>query len=286
MGNILKKTKMHSFHLVDNSPWPFMGSMGALTVTLGAVLYFHGYLLGSSLLSVGFLQLISVSTVWWRDVIRESTFQGHHTFNVQKGLRMGMFLFIVSEVMFFFSFFWAFFHSSISSSVEICCVWPPHGIQVFNTLGVPFLNTFILVFSGLTATWAHRAICKSKFEQTRIALILTLSLAVMFTNLQLCEYLEASYAICDSVYGSVFYLLTGFHGFHVLIGTIFILVCYFRFCSGHFSPLRHLGFEMSLWYWHFVDVVWIFLFITLYWWGNTSYPLVQEDIIFFEKNAI
>jgi len=261
-------TKRHSFHLVDTSPWPLLGSISALAVTLGAVLFFHGYYMGETLLMGGFLHLILVSFAWWRDVIDEATFQGCHTRNVQYGLRLGMFLFIISEIMFFFSFFWAFFHSSIAPSVEIGCSWPPQGVKTLDTMDLPLINTFILLSSGFSITWAHHALISNKFEQTRVALIITILFAILFTDLQFNEYLEAEFSIADSVYGSVFFLITGFHGFHVIVGTIFIIVCYFRFTKNHFSSERHLGFEMSIWYWHFVDVVWILVFLMVYWWSN------------------
>jgi len=265
--------KRHPFHLVDPSPWPFLGSLGAFSTVIGAVLYFHGFFKGELILMAGFLQLIFVSFGWWSDVVAEGTFQGCHTKKVQYGLRMGMFLFIVTEVMFFFSFFWAFFHSSIAPSVEIGCTWPPYGIKTFDTMGLPFLNTLILLTSGFSVTWAHHALIHQKFEQTRVALILTILFALMFTDLQVNEYLEAEFSISDGIYGSVFFMITGFHGFHVIIGTIFLIVCYFRFCLCHFSSKRHLGFEMAIWYWHFVDVVWILVFISIYWWGNTQVVL-------------
>jgi len=261
--------KRHLFHLVDPSPWPLFAALGAFLVTTNAVLFFHEFDSGS-LLFYSFIYLAVTSAYWWRDVIREATFQGCHTSVVQRGLRLGMILFIVSEVMFFFSFFWAFFASSLSPSVEIGCVWPPHNLKVFSAWGVPLLNTFILVLSGVTVTWAHHALLLGNYVQTNFSLLITIALAILFTNLQICEYLEADFSISDGIYGSVFYMATGFHGFHVLIGTIFLIVCYFRHAKGHFSRTHHVGFESAIWYWHFVDVVWLFLFLVIYWWGNTS----------------
>ena len=197
--------KRHPFHLVDPSPWPFLGSISAFSVAIGAVLFFHGFNKGEILLSGGLIHLISVSIAWWADVIDEATFQGCHTKKVQKGLRMGMFLFIISEVMFFFSFFWAFFHSSISPSVEIGCIWPPAGIKTLDTKGLPLINTFILLTSGFSITWAHHALVTWKFEQARFALIITILYAILFTNLQINEYLEADFSISDGVYGSLFF---------------------------------------------------------------------------------
>ena len=206
--------------------------------------------------------------VWFRDVVREGTFQGHHTKVVQKGLKMGMILFITSEVMFFFAFFWGFFHSSLAPTVELGSVWPPMGINVLNPWEVPLLNTAILLCSGVTVTWAHHALVAGSRSQALSGLFLTISLGVIFTMLQAFEYLEASFTIADSVYGSCFYMATGFHGFHVLVGTLFLAVCLFRLYNHHFTRQHHLGFEAAAWYWHFVDVVWLFLFVSIYWWGN------------------
>jgi len=197
--------KRHPFHLVDPSPWPFFASISVFSAAIGAVLYFHGYYEGESLLLYSFLVLIFISSAWWSDVIHESTFQGCHTKKVQKGLRLGMVLFIVSEVMFFFSFFWAFFHSSIAPSVEIGCYWPPFGIKVLFTFGYPLLNTFILIASGCSLTWAHCAIQQRKYNHVRDSLIVTILLAIFFKNIQELEYLESEFSIYDGIYGSVFF---------------------------------------------------------------------------------
>jgi len=261
----------HPFHLVDPSPWPFFASLSAFVSTIGGVMYMHGYHGGGSMLFLGFSMIIYSMFVWWRDVIREATFEGHHTSYVQLGLRAGMILFIVSEIMFFFAFFWAFFHSSLAPTVEIGAVWPPKGIQVLNPWEIPFLNTIILLSSGATVTWAHHAIVVGGSDgrkQGMYALILTICLASIFTGFQVLEYLEAPFTISDSVYGSTFFLATGFHGFHVFIGTIFLTVCFFRLFYSHFTKRHHFGFEAAAWYWHFVDVVWLFLFVSIYWWGG------------------
>ena len=262
----------------------FLGSISVFSVAIGAVLFFHGFYKGEIILSGALIHLICVTIAWWSDVIDESTFQGCHTKKVQEGLRLGMCLFIASEVMFFFSFFWAFFHSSIAPSVEIGCSWPPVGIKTFDTMGLPLINTLILLTSGFSITWAHHAIITSRFEQTRYALIITILFALMFTNLQFNEYLEADFSISDSVYGSLFFLITGFHGTHVIIGTIFICVCYGRLCLCHFSASRHLGLEMAIWYWHFVDVVWILVFVFIYYWGNS--PGVCDGAFLEEFNFL
>jgi len=261
----------HGFHLVDPSPWPFFASLGAFTTVSGVTLYMHGFQAGFDTTLLGFSMVLYSMYVWWRDITREATFQGRHTSVVQTGLRSGMILFIVSEIMFFVAFFWAFFHSSLSPSIDIGAMWPPQGIEVLNCWGVPFVNTLILLTSGITVTWAHHAIVANQKNQTQnevlISLGITILLAVFFTYLQYLEYSEATFGISDGVYGSTFYLATGFHGFHVFVGTIFLTVCLFRALFGHFQIHHHFGFEAAAWYWHFVDVVWLFLFVSMYWWS-------------------
>lgn len=273
-----KHTKFHTFHLVDPSPWPLTTAFGLLYTTFGAVLYFHFYKLGAMFFFLGFFITLFSFICWCRDIVREATFEGHHTKNVQKNIRIGFVLFIVSEIMFFFAFFWAYFHSSFSPTIEIGCVWPPPGINIFNPWSIPFLNTIILLTSGITLTWAHHLIIKRIYDD-EVAFSYTLILAFFFTFLQLYEYNNAPFSINDSVFGSCFFMTTGFHGFHVLVGSIFIYVTFYRYISKHFSKERHLGFEICAWYWHFVDVVWLFLFICLYWWPSIKNINTLENII-------
>jgi heme/copper-type cytochrome/quinol oxidase subunit 3 len=262
----MSSIQRHPYHLVDASPWPIVSSLSALVTATGAAMFMHSFQNGEKILFLGLFMVISSMSVWWRDVIREATFNGYHTKTVQYGLRMGMILFIVSEVMFFFAFFWAFFHSSLSPAIEIGSVWPPESINPFDPWGVPLLNTVILLLSGSTVTWAHHEILAGRKGPALGSLLLTLALAVAFTGFQVLEYLEASFNISDGVYGSTFFMATGFHGFHVIIGTIFLTVCYIRLAKNHFTTSHHLGFEAAAWYWHFVDVVWLFLFVVVYWW--------------------
>jgi cytochrome c oxidase subunit 3 len=212
--------------------------------------------------------LILVRIKWWRDVSRERSYQGLHTSIVELGLRWGIILFIVSEVFFFLSFFWAFFHRSLSPRVEIGGVWPPLGIQPFNPFSVPLLNTIILLSSGVRVTWSHHRIILNEHQKIIKSLLITVILGLYFTCLQGIEYLEASFRIADSIYGSTFFIATGFHGIHVIIGTIFLLICYLRALVGLFNQDHHMGFEAASWYWHFVDVVWLFLYVSIYWWGR------------------
>lgn len=258
----------HPFHLVDPSPWPLFGCFAAFVSTVGGVMYMHAYTGGGYMLSFGIIMIMYVMWVWWRDVIREATYQGHHTLPVQIGLRYGMLLFIVSEIMFFLAFFWAFFHSSLAPNVEIGAVWPPKGITVLNPWEVPFLNTVILLSSGAAVTWAHHAILAGYRQQAIIGLVTTILLALIFTGFQAYEYLEATFTISDGIYGSTFFLSTGFHGFHVIIGTLFLIVCAIRLFNHHFTPKHHFGFECAAWYWHMVDVIWLFLFVCIYYWGG------------------
>lgn len=255
----------HPYHLVDPSPWPYVMSCGVLLTTLGTVVYFHYSQL--FLVLTGLISIILCMFVWFKDVVRESTFQGYHTKVTVYGLKLGFLLFIVSEILFFFSFFWAFFHSSLSPSVEIGVMWPPTGINPLNPFSVPLLNTAILLSSGATVTWAHHSIVNGNREESLKGLSLTVILGLIFTALQAVEYVEAPFSIADSVYGSTFFVATGFHGLHVIIGTIFLFVCLIRLNYSHFTRSHHLGFEAASWYWHFVDVVWLFLYVCIYWWG-------------------
>nr|QVM79197.1 cytochrome c oxidase subunit III [Tsivoka simplicicollis] len=258
--------KNHPFHLVDVSPWPILGALGAMTTMMGLIKWFHLY--ESNLLLLGFLITSLVMYQWWRDIVREATFQGLHTFKVTLGLRWGMILFITSEVFFFISFFWGFFHNSLSPSIELGMNWPPKGIQAFNPIEIPLLNTLILLTSGLTVTWAHHSLMENNYKQALQGLSLTVILGLYFTMLQAYEYIEAPFTIADAAYGSSFFMATGFHGIHVIIGTTFLAVCLIRLFLNHFSPIHHFGFEAAAWYWHFVDVVWLFLYISIYWWGS------------------
>nr|YP_004222194.1 cytochrome c oxidase subunit III [Apochrysa matsumurae]BAJ61139.1 cytochrome oxidase subunit 3 [Apochrysa matsumurae] len=256
----------HPYHLVDYSPWPLTGAIGAMITTTGIVKWFHQY--DNSLLILGNIVTLLTMYQWWRDVTREGTYQGLHTLSVTLGLRWGMILFILSEVFFFVSFFWAFFHSSLAPSIEIGQTWPPMGIKSFNPLEIPLLNTVILLSSGVTITWAHHSLMSNNYTQTSQGLLFTVILGIYFSILQAYEYIESPFTIADSVYGSTFFMATGFHGLHVLIGTTFLLICLIRHINFHFSKYHHFGFEAAAWYWHFVDVVWLFLYISIYWWGS------------------
>jgi len=258
----------HGFHLVDPSPWPLISGLSALMLTFGGVMYMHGYTGGAFLCRLGLLSVLFMMFVWWRDIIREATYEGQHTTQVQTGLKLGMLLFITSEIMFFVAFFWAFFHVSFNPSHAIGGVWPPMGLTALDPWAVPLLNTLLLLTSGATVTVCHHSIVMGYKSLAIKSLSVTIVLAVIFTALQGYEYATAPFTIADGVYGSTFFMATGFHGFHVIIGTCFLSVCLLRVKWDQFTREQHFGFEAAAWYWHFVDVVWLFLFITIYWWGS------------------
>ncbi len=259
----------HPYHLVDPSPWPLIGSIAAGVMASGAVLFMHGH--GTVALIIGALMVLGTMAVWWRDVIREATFGGYHTPVVQIGLRFGMALFIASEVMFFAAFFWAFFTSSL---FPVGGVWPPKGITPFDPFEFPFLNTLILLLSGTTVTWAHHSLLEGNQKGLIQGLTVTVLLGLSFTCVQAYEYSHAAFHFTGGIYPSTFFMATGFHGFHVIIGTTFLAVCLWRSKRGDFTPTHHFGLEAAAWYWHFVDVVWLFLFICIYWWGmGAAVPL-------------
>ncbi|NP_007841.1 cytochrome c oxidase subunit III (mitochondrion) [Pongo abelii] len=256
----------HAYHMVKPSPWPLTGALSALLTTSGLTMWFHFH--STTLLLTGLLTNALTMYQWWRDVVRESTYQGHHTLPVQKGLRYGMILFITSEVFFFAGFFWAFYHSSLAPTPQLGGHWPPTGIIPLNPLEVPLLNTSVLLASGVSITWAHHSLMENNRTQMIQALLITILLGIYFTLLQASEYIEAPFTISDGIYGSTFFMATGFHGLHVIIGSTFLTVCLARQLLFHFTSKHHFGFEAAAWYWHFVDVVWLFLYVSIYWWGS------------------
>jgi len=349
MKDMRKYINSHGYHLVSPSPWPFCTALAIFGLTVTFLLIFQEIQpLGKINFFLSIVYLIVCLQGWFRDIIIEATYQGQHTRDVQQGLRYGFILFIVSEIMFFFGFFWAFFHVSLSPSIEIGGIWPPKGIHVFNYYEIPLLNTLILLVSGATITYAHKAffigsdtiekykyapllglgydfedlvdrnekdfstvltnffsrisfansenilipdkgfmlmegasiarkfIVLNKFfyyhSESRVeiakGLILTILLGIFFTIIQLYEYINAPFSISDGIYGSIFFLTTGFHGLHVLVGTIFLIVTFYRHYNYHFTREHHFGFEAAAWYWHFVDIVWLFLYISIYCWGS------------------
>nr|YP_009139046.1 cytochrome c oxidase subunit III [Cacopsylla coccinea]AKE49762.1 cytochrome c oxidase subunit III [Cacopsylla coccinea] len=258
--------KNHQFHLVDPSPWPLIISFVILNYTVMTLMFFNTKFYLPMTLTL-FL-ILWIMFIWWRDIQRESTYQGNHTSAVMISMKYGMILFITSEILFFVSFFWSFFHHSLSPNHELGLMWPPKDIFPFNPLNIPLMNTVILLSSGISVTWAHASMCCNNWNTTKISMLMTISLGIYFSFLQFYEYSSSPFSISDSVYGSTFFLTTGFHGIHVIIGTLFLLHVYLRLKTINFSFNHHLGMEMSIWYWHFVDVVWLFLYMTIYWWGK------------------
>jgi cytochrome c oxidase subunit 3 len=254
----------HFYHLVDDSPWPIFIAGGGVILTSRILNWF--YFKDLDMLFMRAVLILLIRFQWWRDVSREGAYLGLHSLGVELGLRRGIVLFIVSEVFFFLSFFWAFFHRRLSADPALGGVWPPVGVKTFDAFGIPLLNTLVLISSGVRVTWAHHALIRGEHDTRIKSLLITVGLGLYFTGLQAIEYLEASFSFSDGRYGSTFFLATGFHGFHVVVGTLFLVVCLSRLILNIFSHKHHLGFEIAAWYWHFVDVVWLFLYVFIYWW--------------------
>ncbi len=268
----------HDYHLVNPSPWPFVGSVSAFVLAVGAIWFFHTRTTDSPqpwLMLIGFAGVLYTMYAWWSDVVRESV-TGDHTPVVQMHHRYGMILFIASEVMFFVAWFWAYFDQffrgdDIEQYARVAFTgghWPPTGIELFDPFHLPLFNTLILLTSGTTVTWAHHALIHGDKQGLKAGLWLTVALGLLFTVVQVLEYSRAGFSFDGNIYGATFFMATGFHGFHVIIGTIFLAVCLARAYVGNLTEKHHLGFEFAAWYWHFVDVVWLFLFAAIYVWGS------------------
>ncbi len=280
--------KNHDYHILPPSIWPFMGAMAALALAVGGIMWMHKAPSGGLVFYLGLAGVLATMFLWWRDVIKEAH-SGDHTPVVQLHLRYGMILFIASEVMFFVGWFWAFFDFSlfpapveviggevtrIAETVKnVAGQWPPKGLEVISPWGLPLVNTVILLLSGTTVTWAHHALIHGDRDGLKKGLWITIALGALFSFIQGYEYAEAPFHFAGLNFGASFFMATGFHGFHVLIGTIFLIVCQIRVYQGHFTPRQHFGFEAAAWYWHFVDVVWLFLFVSVYVWGGAGAPV-------------
>ncbi len=263
--------KNHDFHILPPSIQPLLAAIGAFVMFYGAVLWM-AEVAGPWPFFIGLALIIYVMFVWWAEVVTEAH-QGDHTKVVQIGLRYGVLLFIISEVMFFAVWFWSFFKHALYPmgpySPAIDGIWPPAGIETFDPWHLPLINTLILLLSGMAATWAHHAIAHENNRKDLVAgLALAIFFAIAFTGMQAYEYTHATFSFAGNIYGANFFMATGFHGFHVIVGTIFLAVCLVRALKGHFTPENHVGFEAAAWYWHFVDVVWLFLFASIYVWGQ------------------
>ncbi len=267
------QTKNHDYHLVDPSPWPALASLSAFIMAVGAIAWMRD--ISPWPFFIGFAGVLYSAFVWWADVIKEAN-SGDHTPVVQLHHRYGMILFIASEVMFFVAWFWAYFDGffrvdDVEQFARVAAtggIWPPAGVEVFDPWHLPLFNTLILLASGTAVTWAHHALLEDDRNGFKWGLILTIVLGALFSVVQVIEYSAATFSFSGNIYGSTFFMATGFHGFHVLIGTIFLIVCLVRMMKGDFTSKQHLGFEFAAWYWHFVDVVWLFLFASIYVWGS------------------
>ena len=273
--------KPHPYHLVRPSIWPLAGAFAGGLLAVGAVMFMHEVKLGGMEVGLkgvflGLAAVLAVMFFWWKDVIFESVTEKAHTPIAAFGMRYGMALFIASEVMFFVAFFWAFFDASLYAGQENMYLrvdhtgghWPPKGIETIPAFDLPFLMTLILLLSGCTVTWAHHALLEGHKKEVVQALRLSVFLGVFFLCFQVYEYAHAHFGFTGGIYPSTFFMATGFHGFHVFVGTVFLAVCWLRAKKDHFTQDSHFGFEAAAWYWHFVDVVWLFLFIAIYWWGS------------------
>jgi cytochrome c oxidase subunit 3 len=258
----------HPFHLVSPSPWPIYTSISLFTLTANGALSMHLFNNSYILFFISLGLVVASMTLWFRDVVSEGTYLGNHTLAVQKGLNLGVILFIVSEGMFFIAIFWAFFHSALTPTVELGSQWPPMGIEPVNPFELPLLNTVILLSSGATITYAHHSLIRGERKGAIYGSIFTVLLAVIFTFFQGVEYSVSSFTISDGVFGTCFFFGTGFHGLHVIIGTIFLSVGLWRILAYHLTDHHHLGYEAGILYWHFVDVVWLFLYVSMYYWGS------------------
>lgn len=257
--------KFNPFHLVEIRPWPVFTSLSFIRFAFGVVIIVHKNLCTPFIVSL--LILIVSSFLWGRDVHREGCIKGDHNFDVSEGFKIGIIFFILSECFFFLGIFWAYFHLAESPSIVTGNIWPPLGVTVFDPKGIPFLNTVLLVSSGISVTWCHHSTESGEFKESLYSLILTLILGATFTILQLIEYYVASFTFSCSAYSSVYFMGTGFHGIHVIIGRRLLIICLIRFKSISIRPYHNTGFECSVWYWHFVDVVWFCLYLVFYWWG-------------------
>lgn len=257
--------KFHPFHIVNIRPWPLVSSLSFLRFTISIIFYTQFKINYLWLLAI--ISLIICSYQWWRDTLRESSYEGYHGILVINGIKIGIILFITSEIFFFVSFFWGYFHVRSRPNIELGQTWPPISIVAFNPINVPLLNTIVLISSGASITWSHHEILKNNYGIRNLSLIITIILGLYFSFLQGIEYWRAEFTICDSVYGSTFFIATGFHGLHVLLGTSFLIISYNQLSKKNTSHLHFIGFELAAWYWHFVDIVWLFLYLSIYWWG-------------------
>ncbi len=264
---ILKYPK-HLFHVLEPSLWPFFIAFGLFFFVTGIAFSMHYIITGYYILILGIIILIVTSIFWFLDISREAVVKGYHTRIVRKGLKMGFLFFITSEIMLFMGFFWAFFHSALCPSIVLGSLWPPVGLKTISTFDFPFFNTIILIVSGFSVTWVHKGISIGSYKESIDGLLITIFLGLFFICLQGLEYYESTFNLQDGIYSSVFFLLTGLHGCHVIVGVAFLFVCFLSLLANHYLTNHYLRFVLAVWYWHFVDIIWIFLFLSLYCWGS------------------
>lgn len=270
LSKAISQVQAHPYHLVETSPWPILTSFSVLALAFNLVMLNHGYIPGdkSYILLLSLINLVWCMSLWGRDVVAEGTLLGHHTLDVRQGIYIGYVLFIVSELMFFVGIFWAYGYASLAPNIELGNQWPPINITAIGPLELPLLNTIILLSSGATITYSHHALIANKYYSAVYSLLITVILALAFIICQYIEYSYASFTIADGVYGSVFYFGTGTHGYHIIVGFVLLSICLWRMINYHYTDTHHLGYETTILLWHFLDVVWLFLFILFYWWGS------------------
>lgn len=256
------------FHIISPSPWPILLSFRLIRISFLIIILIILNKISVIIVLFIIIIIIWITILWWRDLKRESSLQGHHNKVVISLLKYRIIIFISSEVIFFFRFFWGFFNRRISPNIEIGQTWPPIGIKIFQPIEIPLLNSIILLSSGASITWSHHNLIEGNIKKRFYSILITICLGILFTICQAFEYYEASFTFSDSTYGSTFFLTTGFHGIHVLLGSIFLSITLIRIFFLSNSKNHFICFELRAWYWHFVDIVWLFLFVSIYWWGS------------------
>lgn len=260
--------QLHPYHLVGPSPWPIFTSFSLMSLALNLGLNFHGYMNNNYFILLSIVTILYSMTLWFKDIIAESTYLGDHTLAVKKGIMQGFLLFVVSEILIFASLFWSYLHSALNPTVELGMTWPPTGIEAISPAELPLLNTIILLASGATITYAHHALLNGNRVNTLYGFTYSTVLIILFVALQGLEYKFAPFTIADSVYGSAFFSTTGLHGLHMIMLAIMLLVCTFRVYNYDFTNSSHVFAETSILYLHVLDVIWLFIYIVMYWWGS------------------
>nr|AKM70228.1 cytochrome oxidase subunit III [Anoecia fulviabdominalis] len=254
------------YFILSLSPWPILMSINTFNFMISNIMLMNFML--NKIFTLNIILMLMIAMIWWRDIIRESTFQGNHNFFIMNLIKFSMILFIIFEMFLFISFFWNFLHNSLAPSIELGLNWPPKNIKFFNPTLIPLLNTIILLTSSFTVTLFHFYLLNNNKKKTVKLMIYTIILSMYFIILQGIEYKQATFTFSDSIFGSSFFMATGFHGLHVIIGTIFLILNLIRMTKLHISYIHHISFELAAWYWHFIDIIWLFLYMTFYWWNN------------------